>query len=297
MRDGLRLQRDMLDAVALVQQRARLGQHGFPCRRSSTIRCAESIGLSGATLQMCRSCTDATPGTDAIARPISSGERCSGTPSISPCRASRSRRRLEVTISAPMTRDSSGSIGVQPVKVITTPAISAATEPEQVAHDMQQRGARVEVLLAAAQQPRHQDVDQQAERGGDGNCHARDGLRILKALHGGDGEPGHQHQQSQAVDERGDEFRAPEAVGMQSRCGARSDPRRRRGKRQGAGVADHVPGIGDQSERPRPQTDPGLHRGIAEGKQSRQRIRPARALWFGRGWAWAMARGQPAASR
>src|SRR6266850_6663139 len=99
------------------------------CAMLRTTTCAESAVRLPDNIQTCRSWTDTTPSTPAISPPMVSTERPCGTPSISACRLSRSRRTLEMAIRTQITSEAIGSMRVQPLNAITAPESSAATEP------------------------------------------------------------------------------------------------------------------------------------------------------------------------
>ncbi len=97
--------------------------------RSRISRWADSAMVPDDSVHTCRSCTRSTPSSLARSWPTASSWIPSGTPSISTCTTSRSRRSADTRISAATSSDSSGSIGVQPVVTMTMPAVIAATEP------------------------------------------------------------------------------------------------------------------------------------------------------------------------
>ena len=111
-------------------------------RRSASSTAGQRAALASTTwadsavpresmLQMCRSCTERTPSTVAIARPTSGSDSPSGTPSSRVWTTRRSSDSVENRISPQISMVSIGSIGVQPVYRMTTPEASAATEPSR----------------------------------------------------------------------------------------------------------------------------------------------------------------------
>ena len=183
--------------------------------------------------QTWRSCTDTTPSTAAMARPISGSDRCSGTPAMSPCRASRRRRRLETTSRAPIRSESSGSMGVQPVQRITSPATSAATDPSRSPRTCSNAARMLRFLPPRWSSQATSRLIPKPDDGGRRDRFAQDGLRRPQALDRREGKPDDEREQTQTVDQGGEELHAPETVGMETRRCALGHPRGCRGERQG----------------------------------------------------------------
>ena len=137
---------------------------------------------------------------------------------------------------------------------------SAGTE--QIAEDMQQGGAGVEIALSTTEQPRHPDVDRQPGGGGQRHGFTDDRLRVAQALDSGHRDPGHQRQQAQAVDQCRQEFGATETVAVSRRGRTAGQPSRHRRHRQRGGIVDHVARVGHQRQRAGPPPNSGFHRRI-----------------------------------
>ena len=83
----------------------------------------------------------------------------------------------------------------------------------------------------------------------------------LQAGNCGNGEPCHQCQQPQAVNQGGKELSPPEAVTVQSRSRTTRDPGCGRCDQQSTGIVDHMPGISHQRQRTGPPADARFHPG------------------------------------
>ncbi len=135
---------------------------------------------------------------------------------------------------------------------------------------MQKGRARVETVAAVMQQPGYRQVDQHADERDQHHRSAHHRLRIGQAVDGLDDDERDQAQHQQAVEQRGENFQAHQAVGVSIRRRLARQPGSQCGQAQGGGVGDHVAGIGQQRQRAGPE--PGDHFDHREGEREEQRL-------------------------
>ena len=176
---------------------------------------------------------------------------------------------VERRIRSATTSDSSGSTGVQPVKWMTAPATSAATDPSRSPNDVQQRAARVDAPARARQHPGDDAVDGEASGGDHHHQRARDRRRARAAAHRLDRDPDDQRQHRQRVDERGEDFGPRVAVRRAARRRALGDDLGDQRDHEPRRVGRHVPGIRNQRERARKQAADRLDDTEGGGKPER----------------------------
>ena len=220
--------------------------------------CADNAARSLPMCQTCRSCTAAIPGTRASARPISSYERCAGTPSIStpvdsaqqtPGRAQDQERngdRQDRIDRRPSGRDDDRS------------GDDRRGRSEQIGDHVQQRATQVQRALTAGENPRREEIGKQAGAGDPEQQSARDGLRNEQTAHRLDGDEDDQREQGERVDECGDHLGARIAVARAARRRPARDPAGEDREAERCRVGEHVPGVGDERERSGEPSSGGL---------------------------------------
>ena len=126
---------------------------------------------------------------------------------------------------------------------------------EQVADHVQARRRHVQVAaVAALEHAQHGQVGQQAEHRDAEHGAACDFARRLEALDGFPEDPGDHGEQRQRIDEGGEDLHPVMTAGARSADGALADARSEPGQREGGGIRQHVPGVGEQRERAREQS-------------------------------------------
>ncbi|MNT15082.1 hypothetical protein D3C72_1501170 [compost metagenome] len=136
---------------------------------------------------------------------------------------------------------------------------------------MHEGGARVHTLLVFRQDPRHHQVDRQADEGDDEDHAALHGLRGGKAQYGFIADPADHAQHGQAVDEGGQRLGAAKAERVARRGRASRDQLRQQGQAQRGRVRDHVARIGNQGQRIGQETGDDLDAGKRQGQPQRPR--------------------------
>ena len=245
------LDRDVLDLEAVVQLVGGVLQEGIvgmalaasPGARSSRSR---DVPMA----QTCRSCTRATPGSDSSSACTACRSTPSGTPSNSRCSDCLNRLQVPTTMTAAISRLTTGSSQVQPNHSARPPATTTPAETSASAA-MCRKAPRMlrSVSRAAHEQQRGGGVDDDADAGHHHDGDALDGLRRLQAVHGLPGQRAHRHQQQQRVDEGRQDAGALPAVGV-ARVGPQSAGQRAApGQHQADHVAEVVAGVGQQGQR------------------------------------------------
>ena len=153
-----RLQRHVVDAKRVASiRRARRGS-ARPQRPGRRSRRRRQCRVRALMCHTCRSWTPDTPGTS-TAPYRSPGSRGAPAPSMSTPVVFASSRHVERRISTAVSSDSSGSIGVQPVRQDHHARHDARRPTRSASEAMQQRAVRARRSRCARQHPRGAEID------------------------------------------------------------------------------------------------------------------------------------------
>ena len=132
---------------------------------------------------------------------------------------------------------------------------------QNIAHHMGRRARQIKIApVAAMDDPKGRQIDQQSGDGDRQHGIAHDGHRLDDAAHRFDADPADHNDQGQSVDEGGDDLQPVIAVGAfvvrRAPGHAEGDP----GKRQRDGIGQHMAGVGEQGQQARDQPARNFHR-------------------------------------